>query len=150
MRKVLLTTSAIVGLTAPVFAADPTAVSDQPYFHHAHPMSWSGSMSISLTNLSNNDANDATLKGAKKEFYFSELIDTMAVGAGTANSTAHVEEQVVGRIITTGDADNGDITDAERNARADAYLASMASSLKLHASYTTATITGSSVWFLNN
>ena len=145
MKKVLLTTSAIVGLTAPVFAADPTAVSDQPYFHHAHPMSWSGSMSISLTNLSNNDANDAILKGAKKEFYFSELIDTATVDAAGANSAAHTEEQVVGRIITTGDADNGDITDAERNARADAYLASMASSLKLHASYTTATITGSSV-----
>ena len=31
MKKVLLTTSAIVGLTAPAFAADPTAVSDQPY-----------------------------------------------------------------------------------------------------------------------
>ena len=51
MKKVLLTTSAIVGLSAPAFAADPTAVSDQPYFHHSHPMTWSGSMSISLTNL---------------------------------------------------------------------------------------------------
>ena len=51
MRKVLLTTSAIVGLTAPVFAADPTAVSDQPYFHHSHPMTWSGAMSVSYTHL---------------------------------------------------------------------------------------------------
>ena len=52
MKKVLLTTTAIVGLTAPAFAADPTAVSDQPYFHHSHPMTWTGSMSIALTNLS--------------------------------------------------------------------------------------------------
>ena len=42
MKKVLLTTTAIVGLSAPAFAADPTAVSDQPYFHHSHPMTWSG------------------------------------------------------------------------------------------------------------
>ena len=52
MKRVLLTTTAIVGLTAPAFAADPTAVSDQPYFHHSHPMTWTGSMSIALTNLS--------------------------------------------------------------------------------------------------
>ena len=52
MKKVLLTTSAIVGLSVPAFAADPTAVSDQPYFHHSHPMTWSGSMSVSLTNVS--------------------------------------------------------------------------------------------------
>ena len=52
MKKVLLTTTAIVGLSAPAFAADPTAVSDQPYFHHSHPMTWSGAMSIKLTNQS--------------------------------------------------------------------------------------------------
>ena len=52
MKKVLLTTTAIVGLSAPAFAADPTAVSDQPYFHHSHPMTWSGAMSIKLTNPS--------------------------------------------------------------------------------------------------
>ena len=63
MKKVLLTTSAIVGLTAPAFAADPTAVSDQPYFHHSHPMTWSGSMSIALTNLSNQDSDSAITKG---------------------------------------------------------------------------------------
>ena len=51
-EKVLLTTSAIVGLSAPAFLPDPTAVSDQPYFHHSHPMTWSGAMSVSLTNLS--------------------------------------------------------------------------------------------------
>jgi opacity protein-like surface antigen len=56
MKKVLLTTTAIVGLTAPAFAADPTAVSDQPYFHHAHPMTWSGAMSIKLTNQSTQDS----------------------------------------------------------------------------------------------
>ena len=65
MKRVLLTTTAIVGLTAPVFAADPTAVSDQPYFHHAHPMTFSGSMSIALTNLSTNDAHEATKKSIK-------------------------------------------------------------------------------------
>ena len=72
MKKVLLTTSAIVGLTAPAFAADPTAVSDQPYFT-THPMTWSGSMSISLTNLSEKDADDAILKSHKKNFVFSDL-----------------------------------------------------------------------------
>ena len=56
MKKVLLTTTAIVGLSAPAFAADPTAVSDQPYFHHSHPMTWSGAMSIKLTNQSTKDA----------------------------------------------------------------------------------------------
>jgi len=62
MKKVLLTTTAIVGLSAPAFAADPTAVSDQPYFHHSHPMSWSGSMSISLTNPSGSDIDTAITK----------------------------------------------------------------------------------------
>ena len=60
MKKVLLTTTAIVGLSAPAFAADPTAVSDQPYFHHSHPMTWSGSMSIKLTNQSTKDADTTT------------------------------------------------------------------------------------------
>ena len=70
MKKVLLTTSAIVGLSVPAFAADPTAVSDQPYFHHSHPMTWSGSMSIALTNLSTNDSDAARAKGAKKDKIF--------------------------------------------------------------------------------
>ena len=65
MNKVLLTTTAIVGLSAPAFAADPTAVSDQPYFHHSHPMTWSGSMSIKLTNQSTKDADDITTKAKK-------------------------------------------------------------------------------------
>jgi hypothetical protein len=68
MKKVLLTTTAIVGLTAPAFAADPTAVSDQPYFHHAHPMTWSGSMSISLTNPSSSDVDTAIEKKQKERF----------------------------------------------------------------------------------
>ena len=73
MKKVLLTTTAIVGLSVPAFAADPTAVSDQPYFHHSHPMTWSGSMSISLTNLSTKDAESAILKGGKKDFVFGDI-----------------------------------------------------------------------------
>ena len=76
MKKVLLTTSAIVGLSVPTYAADPTAVSDQPYFHHSHPMTWSGSMSIALTNLSTQDADDAIIKGRKKDYVFSDLFGT--------------------------------------------------------------------------
>lgn len=78
MKRVLLTTTAIVGLTAPAFAADPTAVSDQPYFHHSHPMAWTGSMSISLTNLSTQDADAAIVKGRKKDYVFSDLFGTAA------------------------------------------------------------------------
>jgi len=139
MRKVLLTTSAIVGLSAPVFAADPAAVSDQPYFHHAHPMSWSGSMSIALTNLSNNDSNDAVLKGAKKEFMFAELVDNATPAATAANDATDTEEGVVS-VLTLSSSN-----DATRNTAGNTYLSAMASSLKLHASYTTATVTGSSV-----
>ena len=68
MKKVLLTTTAIVGLSAPAFAADPTAVSDQPYFHHSHPMTWSGSMSITLTNPSTSDIDTAIEKAGKRDF----------------------------------------------------------------------------------
>ena len=67
MKKVLLTTTAIVGLTAPAFAADPTAVSDQPYFHRSHPMTWSGAMSIKLTNQSSKDADEITEKVGKRK-----------------------------------------------------------------------------------
>ena len=91
MKKVLLTTSAIVGLTAPTFAADPTAVSDQPYFHHAHPMTWSGSMSISLSNLSSQDSEAARIEGGKKNYIFQELF-------GTAGTAADGEEGVVGAV----------------------------------------------------
>ena len=73
MKKVLLTTTAIVGLSAPAFAADPTAVSDQPYFHHSHPMTWSGSMSITLTNPSTSDV-DTAIEKAEKRFVFSTSV----------------------------------------------------------------------------
>ena len=73
MKKVLLTTTAIVGLTAPAFAADPTAVSDQPYFHHAHPMTFSGSMSIKLTNPSTSAVATATTKASKRDNLFATL-----------------------------------------------------------------------------
>ena len=110
MKKVLLTTSAIVGLTAPAFAADPTAVSDQPYFHHSHPMTWSGSMSIALTNMSTQDADDATQKSIKRDWVFGQAFtgtngdatdlalggqlganEENAVGAITGNMTASVQ-----------------------------------------------------------
>ena len=110
MKKVLLTTTAIVGLSAPAFAADPTAVSDQPYFHHSHPMTWTGSMSIALTNLSTQDADAATKKSIKRDWVFGQAFtgtngDTTdlgldgqlgvneenAVGAITGNMTASVQ-----------------------------------------------------------
>ena len=79
MKKVLLTTSAIVGLSVPAFAADPTAVSDNPYFQHSHPMTWSGGMSVSLTNLSTKDSEDATAKAKKKDYIFALLGGTQFV-----------------------------------------------------------------------
>jgi hypothetical protein len=122
MKKVLLTTSAIVGLTAPVFAADPTAVSDQPYFHHSHPMTWSGSMAIAVTNLSNSDADTAVAKGAKKNYYFSSIIGT----AGT-----DLEEVAVGN-MTDGDGDEAVHTHAS------AYMAAAATEISTHASLSVA------------
>ena len=73
MKRVLLTTTAIVGLSAPAFAADPTPVSDQPYFHHAHPMTFSGSMSINLTNPSGSDVDTAIVKAGKRDWMFDQL-----------------------------------------------------------------------------
>jgi nucleoside-specific outer membrane channel protein Tsx len=78
MKKVLLTTTAIAGLTAPAFAADPTAVSDQPYFHHAHPMTWSGAMSIKLTNQSTQDSDKIKEKSGKRDWLFSHLVMLLA------------------------------------------------------------------------
>jgi hypothetical protein len=128
MRKVLLTTSAIVGLTAPVFAADPTAVSDQPYFHHSHPMSWSGSMSIALTNLSNNDSADAILKGAKREFMFSQLFQN---GADYDTSrSGNAEEMFVDSMTDHA------VTDADRRTAASNYMSIAVSQINTHASYT--------------
>ena len=122
MKKVLLTTSAIVGLTAPAFAADPTAVSDQPYFHHSHPMTWSGSMSIALTNLSTNDADAAIKKGAKKNWYFSEVIGTAATDT---------EEVAVGN-VTDGDGDEA------RHTHASDYMAAAVTFINTHASLSVA------------
>ena len=114
MKKVLLTTSAIVGLSVPAFAADPTAVSDQPYFHHSHPMTWSGSMSVSLTNLSTKDADEATLKSKKRDYIFGLLAGTSltalnANGPGDPTASTGVganEERIVGDLDTI--AEQGD------------------------------------------
>ena len=122
MKKVLLTTSAIVGLTAPAFAADPTAVSDQPYFHHSHPMTWSGSMSIALTNLSTNDSTDAINKGGKKNFIFSDMI-------GTGNTD--LEEVAVGNMT---DEDG----DTARHTHASDYMAAAVTYINDHASLSVA------------
>ena len=100
MKRVLLTTTAIVGLTAPAFAADPTAVSDQPYFHHSHPMTWSGSMSISLSNLSTKDADDARTKSAKRDWVFGQAFDTAArafdgqLGANEEDAVGYITQVI--------------------------------------------------------
>jgi len=136
MRKVLLTTSAIVGLTAPVFAADPTAVSDQPYFHHSHPMTWSGSMSIALTNLSNNDSADAILKGAKKDYLFSEMFNNTEY-TGAAVATA--EELMVSALVTDENTGtNASSTDEDRHNQASSFMSNAVSSINAHASLSVA------------
>ena len=119
MKRVLLTTTAIVGLSAPAFAADPTAVSDQPYFHHSHPMTWSGSMSIALTNPSSSDVDTAIIKAGKRDFIFNFLNDDSAGG----------EEAAVGALT------NG-VTGASAHIAASDQLSHMASMISTHASYT--------------
>jgi hypothetical protein len=119
MKKVLLTTTAIVGLTAPAFAADPTAVSDQPYFHHSHPMTWSGAMSITLTNPSGSDVDTAIEKSGKRDFIFNELNEATATG----------EEDAVG------DFGNG-VTGANMQTAASEMLSSMRAYISTHDSYT--------------
>jgi hypothetical protein len=100
MKRVLLTTTAIVGLTAPAFAADPTAVSDQPYFHHSHPLTWSGAMSITLTNPSSSDVDTAIEKAKKRDFLFSHIggteggLEEVAVGEFGNGSTGAVMQQM--------------------------------------------------------
>jgi hypothetical protein len=97
MKRVLLTTSAIVGLSVPAFAADPTAVSDQPYFHHAHPMTWSGSMSISLTNLSTKDADEAILESKKRDYIFGFIAgDHLVADEGASATVGGNEEAITG------------------------------------------------------
>ena len=117
MKKVLLTTTAIVGLTAPAFAADPTAVSDQPYFHHSHPMTWSGAMSIKLTNQSQKDADEAIEKSGKRDVVFGAL----------AGATATGEETAVGL---------ADTNDGTGQTNASVMISAMATAISAHASYT--------------
>ena len=135
MKKVLLTTTAIVGLTAPAFAADPTAVSDQPYFHHSHPLTWSGAMSIKLTNQSTNDSSTAVTKAKKRDFVFEILAgndDTIAAAAGG------FEESRVGSVTHRGQNNNaaGNTVNA---GNAVTILNNMRLHLNGHASYTFAT-----------
>jgi hypothetical protein len=138
MKRVLLTTSAIVGLTAPTFAADPTAVSDQPYFHHAHPMTFSGSMSISLTNLSTQDADAATKKSIKRDKMFGDAFDTAAL---TLDGQLGVnEENAVGALVGQG------ISLSVAYDNASAMLAAAATFFSTHASISAAVgTTGSAV-----
>ena len=128
MKRVLLTTTAIVGLTAPAFAADPTAVSDQPYFHHSHPMTWSGSMSIQLTNLSTNDANDASVKSLKKDWMF----DTLNIDGGGGEEAA-VASVLAGQGTTAA-------TPTAALANASHMLNDMATTLSTHTSFTVAAV----------
>jgi hypothetical protein len=139
MKKVLLTTSAIIGLTAPVFAADPTAVSDQPYFHHSHPMTWSGSMAIAVTNLSNSDSTDAIVKGGKKNWMFSQIMadKTTAGDIEDGDGVTGLEEILVGNLT------DDDGAAAVYN-HASNYMSAAANNLAAHASLTAVT-TDSSV-----
>ena len=136
MKKVLLTTTAIVGLSAPAFAADPTAVSDQPYFHHSHPMTWSGSMSIKLTNQSTKDSEAARNKAIKRDYVFGLLDGENDVAAG-AN-----EETQVGRVVNAATADNNGGGATGSHAAASDILADMRTAINAHASYNLATAIG--------
>ena len=129
MKRVLLTTTAIVGLSAPAFAADPTAVSDQPYFHHSHPMTWSGSMSIALTNPSASDVDTAILKSRKKDFYFGTLA-TNDLNVATATGI----ETAVGVVSDANSASVG------HNA-ASQILSGMHAAINAHESYSIAALT---------
>ena len=130
MKKVLLTTTAIVGLTAPAFAADPTAVSDQPYFHHAHPMTWSGAMSIKLTNQSTKDSEAARDKAIKRDFVFGSLVGSNLDGGGN-------EEFMVGQVSPSNSAAADDDMTTSHEA-ASGYLEAMRAALDGHSSYTLA------------
>lgn len=135
MKKVLLTTTAIVGLSAPAFAADPTAVSDQPYFHHSHPMTWSGGMSIKLTNQSTKDADKITEKAKKRDLVFQNL------AAGVNNTDAAsggFEEAQVGN-VTERDAGGDGPGNTANHGRAITILENMRGILNGHASYTLGT-----------
>jgi hypothetical protein len=114
MKKVLLTTTAIVGLSAPAFAVDPTAVSDQPYFHHSHPFEFSGSMSIALTNPSSSDITTITEKATKRDGLFEVL-------------SGEKQETAVG---------NSSVNAQAAHQAASLALSKMASAINAHASYT--------------
>jgi hypothetical protein len=129
MKRVLLTTTAIVGLSAPAFALDPTAVSDQPYFHHSHPMTWSGAMSIKLSNPSGSDVDTAIQKAGKKDFYFGTLA-TNDVAAATATGI----ETAVG---VTGDSNVA----STGHTAASEILSGMRAAINAHDSYTLTAIT---------
>ena len=129
MKRVLLTTTAIVGLSAPAFAADPTAVSDQPYFHHSHPMTWSGSMSIALSNPSASDVDTAVLKARKKDFYFG----TLATNNLAATTASGIEQATGG----AGDANAQSVS----HVAASQFLSGMHAALNAHASYSIAALT---------
>ena len=133
MKRVLLTTTAIVGLTAPAFAADPTPVSDQPYFHHAHPMTFSGSMSISLTNPSASDVDTAVEKSRKKDFYLSQI------NGGT------LAPAMTGAAAGAGAADGQDATSAG-HAAASAQITAMVTAINAHASYNITETTNTAAW----
>jgi hypothetical protein len=136
MKRVLLTTTAIVGLTAPAFAADPTAVSDQPYFHHSHPLTWSGAMSIKLTNQSTKDADDITEKAKKRDLVFQNL------AAGVNNTDAAsggFEEVQVGNVVERAGSSTTNTGNTDNAGRAIAILENMRGILNGHASYTLAT-----------
>ena len=129
MKRVLLTTTAIVGLTAPAFAADPTAVSDQPYFHHSHPMTWSGAMSIKLTNMSQKDRDSAVEKSIKRDFVFGNLAGLGAGAAGGVN-----EENIVGNVSPMNTA-AADTDNTANHAQASAYIEAMRVAISAHDSY---------------
>ena len=128
MKKVLLTTSAIVGLSVPAFAADPTAVSDQPYFHHSHPMTWSGSMSVSLTNLSTKDADEATLKSKKRDYIFGLIAgDHLAADEGASATVGGNEEAITG---------TGGLNNATSRTDADSIIDDMIANLNASSGFT--------------
>jgi len=91
-------------------------------------------MSISLTNLSNNDSSDAVLKGAKKEWMFTELFDGADPEDGGAHVTTVTEEQLVAelaeQVVETSYTD--------RHTAASNYMASAVSSINAHASLSVA------------
>jgi hypothetical protein len=102
-------------------------VSDQPYFHHAHPMTFSGSMSIKLTNPSTSAVATATTKASKRDNLFATL-------TGVAGG----EESSVGAL-------NG-VSAGSAHASASTQLNTMRGLLNAHASYSlTGAVTAANV-----